>query len=70
MSLTADMTRGYENTCFEKQSQNKPNQSQFQGVPLGWIILLMKLENQCKLFSKKKMSEKPDEKVMGKCCSV
>jgi len=25
MSLTADMTRGYENTCFEKQSQNKPN---------------------------------------------
>ena len=30
MSLTADITRSYENMCFEKQSQNKPKTNPIQ----------------------------------------
>jgi hypothetical protein len=70
---------------YSKQTQTKPILSAValakadSNVPLkknvgyyGWItsILLMKLKNQCKLFSKKMRSEKPDEKIMVKCCSV
>jgi len=78
MNTTFLLTRNYEQITMNNEPiKTNPNKANFKRALAkmryhGWIIsiLLMKLKNQCNLYCKKTRSEKPDEKIVGKCDSI
>jgi hypothetical protein len=78
MNTTFLLTKDYEQiTVNNEPIKTNPIKPNFKHALAkmryhGWIIsiLLMKLKNQCNLYRKKTRSEKPYEKIMGKCSSV